>query len=279
MNESVCYINGEYKKVSEANVGVTDIGLLRGYGVYDGLTTYNNRVFRSVDHFARLKKSADALSLELPVTDKELENIFAELVKRNNFPRTNFRLILTGGSTFSGIEFDSKKPTFYILAEKYNTLEKSLYQQGGSLFTFVHKRQYPEYKTINYITGVLLQNRRKAEKAIEILYVSDGKVLEAATSNFFLVKGGTLITPRKNVLLGITRNVVIELMQKDYKIEERDVDVSEIADADEAFITASYKEVVPIVRIDNHTVGLGAVGLVVNEVMRRFANYTDKCGR
>ncbi len=279
MNEPICYTNGEYKKTSEACIGITDIGLLRGYGVYDGLTTYNSRVFRSADHFARLKKSADALSLELPVTEKELDAIFDELIKKNNFPRTNFRVILTGGQTFSGIEFDSKKPTFYILAENNVPLDKSFYREGSSLFTFEHKRQYPEYKTINYITGVMLQNRRKAEKAVEILYVSDGKVLEAATSNFFLVKGKTLVTPRKNVLLGITRNVVIELMSPDYKIEERDVDVSEIADADEAFITASYKEIVPIVRIDNHTVGLGTVGHVVKEVMNRFDTYKNKWGK
>lgn len=278
MAEPICYLDGRYLPLSKAAVGITDIGLLRGFGVYDGLTTYNNKVFRFDEHFARLKKSADALSLSLPISEKELEKILTELIKRNGFSRTNFRVILTGGQTIAGIEFQNKKETFYIIAEPYKSLEKSLYDSGGSLFTFEHKRQYPEYKTINYITGVMLQARRKAEGAIEVLYVSDGLVLEAATSNFFLVKGKTLITPRKGVLLGITRNTVIDLMAKDFKIEERDLEVSEITDADEAFITASYKEVVPIVRIDNHTVGMGNVGPVSAEVMRRFKDYTKRWG-
>jgi len=278
MTDSICYLNGKFLPLSKAKIGITDIGLLRGYGVYDGLTTYNNKVFRSSDHFARLKKSADALGLKLPMTEKELDSIFAELITRNGFPRTNFRVIATGGPTFSGIEFDGTHPTFYVLAEAYKAIDNSFYTKGASLFTFEHQRQYPEYKTINYITGAMLQPRRKTEGAIEILYVADGKVLEAATSNFFLVRGSKLIASRKNILLGITRNVVIELAAGTYEVEERDIEVSEITDADEAFITSSYKEIVPIVRVDNHTVGSGFVGPVVKDIMNRFGNYTKKWG-
>lgn len=273
MKENFCYLNGEFVPTKEANVNVKDIGILRGFGVYDGLTTYNGIVFRLSDHFARLKKSADALGLALPHDEEGIKNILSRLIELNGYARTNFRVILTGGNTISGIEFDSKNPTFYVLAEEHRPLDEKCYRNGCSVFTYDHKRQYPEYKTINYITGVILQPRRKSEGAIEILYTFDGKVLEAATSNFFLVKNGTLITPRKSVLLGITRNVVIELMSKSHKVEERDIEISEIVDADEAFITATYKEVVPIVRIDNHSIGNGQVGKVTIETMRRFEDY------
>ena len=175
----------------------------------------------------------------------------------------------------SGIEYDKAKPTFYILAEEYVSLPAVLYTSGASLITHEHQRFLPEYKTINYITAVQLQKERKEKGAIEILFVSNGLVLEAATSNIFIVKDGVVITPKNNVLMGITRRVTIELAQKIYKVVERDVTTLELFSADEVFITASYKEIVPIVSVDSKVISDGKVGKVTQSLMKLFKEYTE----
>lgn len=276
MQTNYCYLNGKILPVQEATVSVYDIGLLRGYGIYEGITTYNNRPFRLPDHLFRLRSSAKALDLTIPLSDVEIEKAIISLVTKNGFKRTNLRVILTGGETISGIEYDSAKPTFYILAEEYKSLPGELYTSGATLITHEHQRALPEYKTINYITAVQVQKERKAKGAIEVLYVSGGKVLEAATSNVFIVKDGVVISPKENVLAGITRKVVVELAQKKYKVSEREVTIDELFSADEVFLTASYKEIVPIVLIDNKKIFDGKVGKVTQVLMNDFKEYTEK---
>jgi branched-chain amino acid aminotransferase len=276
MNTNYCYLNGKILPVQDAMVSVYDIGLLRGYGIYEGITTYKNKPFRLADHLARFRSSAKALDLAIPSSDEEIEKAILSLVEKNGFERTNLRLILTGGNTIAGIEFDANKPTFYILAEEYKSLPSGMYTSGASLITHEHQRTLPEYKTINYITAVQVQKERKAQGAIEVLYVSNGKVLEAATSNIFIVKDGVVITPKNNVLAGITRKVVIGVAQKKYKVAEREVTVDELFSADEAFLTASYKEIVPITTIDGKKIADGKVGEVTQLLMNDFKEYTEK---
>ncbi len=276
MKTNYCYLNGKILPVQDAMVSVYDIGLLRGYGIYEGITTYKNKPFRLADHLARFRSSAKELDLAIPSSDEEIEKAVLSLVEKNGFERTNLRVILTGGNTISGIEFDADKPTFYILAEEYKSLPSKLYTSGASLITHEHQRALPEYKTINYITAVQVQKERKAKGAIEVLYVSDGQVLEAATSNIFIIKDGVVITPKNNVLVGITRKVVIEVAQKKYKVIEREVTITDLLYADEVFLTASYKEIVPIVEIDGKRIAQGSVGKVTLVLMKDFQEYTEK---
>ena len=133
-----------------------------------------------------------------------------------------------------------------------------------------HLRALPEYKTTNYVTAVRLQEERKRAGALEILYISQGKVLECTTSNFFIIKDGRVITSQADVLAGITRKVVIELAQKEFPLEERDISVEEMYAADEAFLTSSFKDVVPVVEVGGKKIGDGAPGPVTKQIMQRF---------
>ncbi|TAK57614.1 hypothetical protein EPO17_01525 [Patescibacteria group bacterium] len=276
MKKNYCYLNGKILPVQDAKISVYDIGLLRGYGIYEGITTYNGKPFRLNDHLTRFRSSAKALDLSIPFSDVEIEQAILALLDKNGFDRTNLRMIMTGGDTISGIEYDTSKPTLYILAEKYTPLPSELYTSGASLITHEHQRALPEYKTINYITAVQVQKERKAKGSIEVLFVSNGQVLEAATSNIFIVKDGVVITPKRNMLLGITRKVAIELAQKKYTVIEREVTTAELFSADEVFLTASYKEIVPIVSIDDKKIAGGKVGKVTQVLMRDFQEYTEK---
>jgi len=135
----------------------------------------------------------------------------------------------------------------------------------------------PEYKTIHYISAVAYQKARKAAGALEVLYVSKGNVLECATSNFGIIKNGTVIMPKDGILHGVTRTVTLELARAaNYPVEERAVSLDELLAADEAFITSSFKDIVPVVRIDNATIANGKPGPITQDLMARFAAYAIK---
>lgn len=269
-----CFLNGEIIPLKEAKISVSDIGLLRGYGIYDGLVVTGGKVLRFKDHWARFVRGAETLNLKIPIDEELLENKIIEIAEKSGLShRSDIRLILTGGKTLEGIEYNVNKPTFYITAEKWNPLPRECFEKGAKLITHDYQRELPDIKTTNYITGVSLQNLRKKKGAIEILYKHNGLILECVTSNIFLVKNKTLITPLANVLKGITSIIVSELVAGDYKLEKRDVQESELREADEVFITSSFKDVVPISKIDDYTVGGEVVGSVTKDIIERFAKY------
>lgn len=264
--------------VEEAKVSVLDIGLLRGFGIYDGLTTIGGKPFRFADHWNRFVDGAHALNLNIPITEEGCEKKIMEIVEKSGFSdRANIRMILTGGNTIGGIEYVFESPTFYITAEKWESLPKEYYEKGAKLVTYNHLREMPEHKTTNYIQAVNLQVWRKEEKAVEILYIHDGEVLECATSNICLVKNQTIITPVENVLGGITLKVILELAEKaNYKIEKRLVYEEELKTTDEVFITSSFKDIVPIVKIDDFEMGNGRVGEITKDLMSQFAKVLNQ---
>lgn len=272
-----CYFNGEIMPVAQAKVGIYDIGILRGFGIYEALMTYNRKPFRVRDHLARFRRSASALALKIPASDEEIRSAIEELLT-HNIPAGRegvIRFILTGGEAIGGIEYDFETPTFYILVELFNPLDAAYYERGCALGVFEHQRQFPECKTTNYIQAVLLQKERRQSGALEILYTSKGRVLECATSNFFIVKDGRIITPKEGILEGITRKTAIEVAQKEFPIEERAVSVDEMHAADEAFLTSSFKDVVPVVKVGGRGIGDGQVGAVTKRVMELFHGFTS----
>ena len=283
MNNNYCFLNGKILPIEEAKIGLQDIGILRGYGIYDGLTATKGKPFHFADHWNRLISGAHMLNLNIPITEEKTEKVIVELLEKNGFgqsanQRANVRIILTGGETVNGIEYNFENPTLYILTEKWNPPaggSADLYESGGKLLTYNHMRELPEYKTTNYIQAVNLQNWRKEEKAIEVLYTHDAEVLECATSNIFIIKNKTLITADENILKGITRKVVLELVAGKYKIEERIVGEEELKTADEVFITSSFKDIVPIVKIDDFEVANGQVGPITKDLMNEFAKVIN----
>lgn len=274
--EQFCFLNGEILPLKEARVSVMDIGLLRGYGIYDGLAAFGGAPFRFHDHWERFLNGAHFLNLNVPITEEKMERVIKELLQKNKHTRrANIRVILTGGDTIAGIEYDFQKPTFYILTEEHEPLPADLYSKGAKLVTYHYQRETPEHKTINYTTAVNLQSWRKSEEAVEILYTYEGAVLECATSNIFIVKDNILITPSEKVLGGITKKVVMELAAPDYRIEQRPAAEPELEAADEVFITSSFKDIVPITKIDDYKIGSGAVGPVTKDLMAKFAQITQ----
>ncbi|OGD32319.1 hypothetical protein A3C91_01010 [Candidatus Azambacteria bacterium RIFCSPHIGHO2_02_FULL_52_12] len=274
-----CFINGRIVSDAQASVGVHDVGFLRGYGVSDPLRTYNGKPFMLDEHIERLAFSGTMLGLKLPYPRAKIKRIVGALLAKNNPPvggqEASIRMILTGGESKDGMGYDKRHPGFFILVSSLHALPESAYTKGLKLITREYQRELPEAKTLNYVEALLARDACKKAGALEPLYVSRGKVLEAATSNFFIVKNGALITPKQNILHGITRRAAIDCARElGMRAVERDIAVRELKTADEAFITATSKEIAPVVRINGMKIGNGRVGKTTHALMGAFRNFT-----
>ncbi|MDO8529413.1 MAG: aminotransferase class IV [bacterium] len=271
-----CYLNGKVMPLEKAKIDPYDLGVLRGYCVFDVMCTENGKPFLLDDHWKRLQNSAKELNLTIPVKKEDYEKILKDLLTRNGFKKSTIRTVLTGGISSDAFS-PEKKETFFILIEKFHEYEKELYEKGIKLITVEHSRFLPRAKIASYIMALKNYDNRVKNGAFEILYVEDGNVLEASTSNIFLVKNGKLITPKEKILFGITRNLVIKLAKSaKIKVEEREIKTSELTNADEIFIAATNKEIMPVVKVDNQKIKNEKVGEMTKELMEKFEEFAVK---
>lgn len=276
MNKRGCYFNGKITDLDKIKINPYDIGFLRGYGVFDVMCTQNGKPFLLNAHWKRLCNSAKELGLKIPVNKGEYERILQELLKSNGFKKSTIRTILTGGISTNGFTYCNNE-TFVILIEKFQDLPGEVFAKGARVITHNYERHIPTAKICNYVEAIRQQDKKIKSKALEIIYIKNGKALEAATSNFFIVKNNKLITPKDNILIGTTRDLVIQLAKKaGYKIEERDIRIKELYAADEVFLTATNKDVVPIIKMDGKKVGAGMIGKNTKVIMDEFKKFVEK---
>jgi len=269
-----CYFNDKIVALNKVGINPYDIGVLRGYGVFDVMCTENKRPFLLDEHWKRFQNSARELNLKIPVTKNEYENILQKIIKINGFSKSIIRTVLTGGPSGDGFSHISGNETFLILIEKSDSPSKEIYSKGAKVITVNYSRQFPLVKITNYVTAIKHQKAKEKNKAIEIVYFQNGNFLEASTSNLFIVKNNRIITPKKDVLSGVTRNLVVKLAkQKKINVEEREIPKKDFFSASEIFLTATNKGVVPIVKVDNRKVGNGQVGEITKILIKAFDAY------
>lgn len=274
MRKNYCYFNGKILPVGKACVATDDLGVLRGYGVFDVLKTVNGKIFLFDKHFERLSGSAKYLGIKLPIGKNETESAIKNLIAKNKIKTASIRIVLTGGRSLDAMHFDENTPTFYILVSEFKPLASELREKGIKLATVDYSRDMAEVKTLNYIMAVKeINKRQKKEKFFEVLYVSNCLILEAATSNFFVFVGDKLIAPKEGILNGITRNLIIKLAKKEFEVEERKLSFEEMKLATEAFIAATNKDIVPVVQIDDLKIGSGKPGKNTKRLMELFADF------
>jgi len=270
------YLNGKIIPSNKARIYLDDIGLLRAYGIFDFMITYNGKPFLFKEHFQRLKSSAKVLNLKLPISERSLYSSIKILLVKNKFKESSIRIVLTGGRSKDGIHFHSSSPTLFIIVNKLKKISPRIYKKGVKLITLNYQADFPEAKTLNYIPAIKLFNdgRLKKENAFEILYVHNNNILECSTSNFFIFLKNTLITPQKDIFKGVTRNLVIRLARRRFKIQERVLMLNELKSAEEAFLTSSKKEIIPVVKVNNLKIGNGKIGKKTKELMKIFHEFT-----
>lgn len=270
------YVNGRFVDDKDAKISVFDLGFTRGYAVFEFLRTYNNKPFCLDDHLKRLLKSAKIIGLKHNYNLTNLKNLVFKTLKKKKFAgEANIRIYLTGGEAKDFIT--PTKANLIILITPFKNLDKTLYQKGGTLITKIFERIVPEAKTIVYIEGIKFLQEARKKGAIEVLLLDNHKrILECVTSNFFAVMKKKIITSKSDdILSGITRKIVIKLAKKNkIPVVERDIFYDEIKNFDEAFITATNKEILPIVKIDNFKIGEGEVGKFTKTLIFEFKELT-----
>lgn len=272
-----CYLNGKILLFEKAGINLDDLGVLRGYGAFEALKTVNNKIFLFDEHYERLQKSAKYLGIKLPVTKTEIKEIVYELIKKNKVKNAGIRIVLTGGRSADFMHFNSSLPTFYILISELKPLKRRFYLNGVKLITLEYFRQISELKTTSYLKATKeINSRQKKEDFFEILYVNKGNVLECATSNFFIFKGNKLITAKDGILHGTMRNLVISLAKSEFSVQERVIKIKDLNLATESFITATNKNIVPVVKINDKKIGNGKPGENTKKLMEMLKKIIEK---
>ncbi len=266
-----CSLNGEVLPSGKDMIHINDLGLLRGYGIFDFCRTYAGKPFLLEHHLARFRRSAELICLELSYTDEQLTHQIHELLHRSGLEKAGIRMMLTGG--YSPDSITLIEPNLIITIELISAGPAGIIQEGVKLMSYEYQREMPEIKTTNYLMAIYLQKEQKRKEAYDVLYYHQGKVLELTRSNFFIVKGNTVITPKDKILKGITRSTVIQLAQPKYSVEEREVTMEEVKRADEAFLTGTNKKIVPVVKIDNYLIGTGKPGKLTKELIEGFVEF------
>jgi branched-chain amino acid aminotransferase len=276
----VYYIDGDFVDDEKAMISVKDIAVLRGFGVFDFLITYNRRPFKLQEHVARLENSARNIGLSIQHTNAEICSIVEETVGRNSHHgESNVRIVYTGGISSDGVTPEGNGKLMVMVTPKHE-LPESWYTSGAKIITVDIERFLPDAKSTSYLSAVYALQLANQTDAIEAVYVDrNQRVLEGTTSNFFFFKGDKLITAGKDILPGITRSVILELAKGRFEVEIRDINLSELTEMNEAFITASNKEVVPVIQVDDLIVNQGQTGEKTKEIMRLFRETTTAFGQ
>jgi branched-chain amino acid aminotransferase len=277
--KNIFYLDGRFIKENEAKISVYDIGFLRAYAVFDFLRTYNQKPFHLDEHLKRLLNSAKLIGLKhnynLESLTKIVMKTLALNLKNNKKDDFGIRIYLTGGKTKDFIS--PSEANLIVMITSLRRIDSQVYFRGGKLITKISERFLPQAKSSIYTEAVKFIQEAKKKGAVEVLLISkDKKILECATSNFFAVIDKKLVTPKNNVLLGVTRKIVVKLAKKlKIPVVERDIYFQEIKKFGEAFITSTTKEILPIVKIDNQKIGSGKVGEITSSLMNAFKEITD----
>lgn len=273
--EPIHFLNGSFITERELFISPRDLGYTRGYAVFDFLITYRgHRPFMLARHAERLINSAHMIGLALPWgADEVSAHVNATLAKNEKGGEKAIRIIVSGGSSTSLLP--AGKPTLIILIDLHQPLPAKYYKEGAPVISTKYTRYTPAAKTNNYIEAVKQAQAGQTLGSVETVYYDDTQVFEGSASNIFALVRGTLLTPKSNILEGITRRVLLDTLRLSVPLKVADFSRDELMRADEVFLTASNKEVLPVTRIDDHAVGTGQVGEVTKEVMRQFRAFVE----
>jgi len=283
------YLNGKFVDSNKANISIFDHGLLYGDGVFEGIRSYDSLVFRLKEHIDRLYRSAEAIRLTIPVEKKEMSQIVVNTLKKNALADAYVRLVVTRGSGDLGL--DPRKcrdrSSMFVIADKVTLYPKRFYEHGLKIITAKTRRNLPQaidprIKSLNYLNNILAKIDAidgGTEEAIMLTH--DGFVAECTGDNIFIVDNETLITPPTNIgaLDGITRDSVIKIAKKKkMRFKERMLVLKDLYRADECFLTGTAAEIIPVTKIDAHTIGKGKPGAVTRKLLQAFRELTKVDG-
>ncbi len=269
---AICYYNEKFSPITECALPLTDMAIQRGVGAFESVRIYEGAPFAMAQHLERLAGSAAGSGIMAEPIIKRLPEIIREgiaLLDDKNFDGL-VKPYITGGDVNNKGSFPS--PRFFVIFDEVHKPTDDEKRNGIALEPNHVARPFPLIKSTNYLFGLIPLS--KAQRVnFETLYITpEGEITEAMSSNFFLCKGGKIITaPVGKVLKGVTRDIIITLARENgFQVEERCPLESELAEADEAFITGTVKEILPVVRVGARQIGGGRPGPVAQNLQHIF---------
>lgn len=274
---SICFHNGKYSPLEESYLPITDLVIQRGVGVFESIRTYSGKTFAMAQHLERLTESAKLCGMKAEKIIEALPEVISEGARHPGAPQGEILIkpFITGGQINDHGYFP--EPDFFVIFDELHTFTSDETLKGIELEPNFMERPFPRIKTTSYITG-LIPLRRGSSQVFETLYCPDGEITESMASNFFLYLDGTLITaPPGRVLNGVTRGIILTIAKENgFNVVERCSMVSELGKAQEAFITGSLKEILPVVKIGNQTIGEGKPGSATRHLHKLFLENIDR---
>jgi branched-chain amino acid aminotransferase len=290
---AIVNVNGRITDDRQAVVSVFDHGFLYGEGVYETLRTYHQRPFLLDRHLRRLRNSAAMMALEVPCTDAGLEARIDETVARARSLSPSgtewyIRVLLTRG--VGELTYDpaaTPTPTIVVIVKPHVDPPNELYARGVRTIMSSIVRNHPGtvnpmIKSNNLMNNALAMQEGFKRGAFEVIMRNyRGELTECSMSNLFVVKSGTALTPplSAGLLPGITREFIFEIGQgAGVPVNEMSLRDEDLYDADEAFLTGTTREIMPIVMVDDRAIGTGMPGPVTRKLHEEYRKHVTRQG-
>jgi len=282
----IVYLNGSLIPGSQAKISVLDYGFLYGFGLFETMRAYGGQVFRLDSHVRRLADSAEILGL--PIRALELQGAVMDTIRANRLSDARIRITVSAGEgSMVPDPATCHVPTVLIMARDYHPYPEPVYETGFSAVVSAIRRNSQSplsgLKSANYLESMLAKQEARTAGVDEVLCLNEkGLLAEASMSNIFLVNDGVLQTPRveNGILPGITREVVLEMAsQLGITISEQDIVPDELSLSQEAFLTNSLIEIMPLTEVDGEPVGSGRPGLVTQRLMVAYREMVHRESR
>jgi branched-chain amino acid aminotransferase len=282
---AVVSVNGRICGEADAVVSVFDHGFVYGEGVYEVLRTYHRRPFLFEAHVKRLRDSAAMIALDVPFETADLrERIDRALAAAPDLDEAYIRVLLTRGA--GELTYDPRAcptPTLVIIVKRHVGPPPEALERGVTVSLVGVVRNHPEsvsplIKSNNLLNNALAMQQALGRGAFEALMKNyRGEICECSQSNVFIVRDGEALTPPlgAGLLAGVTRAFIFELGRGlDVPVREATLHERDLAAADEAFLTSTTREIVPIVAVDDLTIGSGTPGPVTRRLVAAFRAHT-----
>jgi len=283
------YLNNRFVQEAEAVISVFDHGFLYGDGVYETIRSYKNRIFMRDQHLGRLRRSAAAIGLSIPIPEGNWPALLHEAMKRNDVGNDQadayLRITISRGAGDIGLDPGlCRTPTVVIMAKPLTSPPRQTYRDGVSLIVAKTRRNLPsaldpQIKATNFLNNILARREAIAAGAFDSLLLNwESLVAECTVSNLFFVSEGRLCTPSLacGILDGITRHIILMLAREErIPVDEGTFTLERLRQADECFLTNTSMEVMPVTKLDQRPIGEGKPGPVTQRLHQIFvANRT-----
>ena len=278
---AIGFFNGEFIPVDQKVVPIDERGHNFGDGIYEVIKVYNGEPFLMLEHLERMDASAKAIRLEMPYTIEELEGLIREGVQRSGLQNCDVYIQITRGIATRLHTFPKDTPAAIAMTiRESRPIAPQYWEDGISIMLLVDERWVNCYiKSLNLLPNILAKQTAADNGYYEAVFFRDGFITEGSSTNAFAIKDGKLYTTpaTKRILHGITRAAVLKLANElNIPVVEEDFTPQFLVEADEAFITSTSIEVMPVTSVEGKQIADGKPGPITRQLQAAYRALYSK---